>query len=216
MRSPSRLLVLALVAALLVTGGAVALGTIATGDDQSSPPDDDPFLTTELDDFDVRGLAVRRASFCASIDPRQVAAALGADPESERTWDNGERVEVSEGVRDVVHEHGCEYVAGNTSARGWVFAPPITQRRARQLLKGFVSPTCAGLPESRYGDPSVIASCDRQGGVTSIFAGRFGDAWLTCQLETQGPVDELEFAQRSARWCVSLAIAAAEPPVDVG
>lgn len=211
MRPPVRLLLLGLLLAVLVTGGVVAAGTLNSSDKEGSEPQDDPFLTTELDDFDVRGLKVRRAAFCAAIDPRQVEAALGAELTSERTWDNGDRIEVSEGMRDVVHEYGCEYAAGDTEARAWVFAPPVDERRARQLLKGLVSPTCASLPASRYGEPSIIGSCTRQGVVTSIFAGLFGDAWLTCQLESRGPVEEAEFASRSARWCVSLAIAASEP-----
>ena len=38
-------------------------------------------------------------------------------------------------VADVVHEFGCRWTAGDSSAEAWVFAPPITRKRAAVLAR---------------------------------------------------------------------------------
>lgn len=210
MRPSLRLLLLGLLLAVVVTGGVVAVGTLRS-DPEPSPPDE-PFATTALEDFDAAGLVVQRASFCGAIDPRQVAAALGADADSERAWDNGDRIKVSRRVRDVVHEFGCEFVAGDVVARAWVFAPPVDGSRGRQLVKAVASPDgsgrCSDLEAADFGSPSVQLLCERPGSRAATYAGLFGDAWLTCQLEVPASVVEDELTDRSGRWCVGVALAA--------
>ena len=217
MRPSVRLLLLGLLLAVLVTGGVVVVGTL-TADPEAEPPEK-PFATTALEDLDATGLVARRASFCGAVDPRQVEAALDAAVESDRSWDNGDRIEVSERVRDVVHEFGCEYAAGDTVARAWVFAPPVDRSRSRQLVKAVASPdgsaTCSALDAPDLGSPSVQQLCERPGSRTATFAGIVGDGWLTCQLEVPEPAAEDELADRAGRWCVGVALAAsAEETVE--
>lgn len=218
MRPSVRLLLLGLLLAVLVTGGVVVVGTL-TADQETQPPDE-PFATTALEGFDASGLVVRRASFCGAVDPRQVEAALGAGVESERSWDNGDRIEVSERGRDVVHEFGCEFAAGDTVARAWVFAPPVHRSRALQLQKAVASPDgsgrCSGLAGGQYGEPSISELCQRPGTKTATTAGLIGDAWLTCQLEVGSPVDDEELADRAGRWCVGVALAASSEVTATG
>ena len=218
MRPSVRLLLLGLLVAVLVTGGAVLVGTV-TADDETEASQDEPFVTTALEDFDTEGLVVRRGGFCSAIDPRQVEAALEAEAESERSWENGDRVEVSVGVKDVVHEYGCEYVAGSTTVRAWVFAPPVDARRAKQLLQaaqGGGTGQCSGLFGAQFGEPSITRFCKLAGGTTTTYAGLFGDAWLTCQLEVSAPVDDDELADRAGRWCVGVALAASSEETAEG
>ena len=211
MRPPVRLLLLGLLLAVLVTGGVVVAGTLSADDETMAPEEEEPFATTALEDFDTTGLEVRRTSFCPDVDPRQVEAALGAAAETERAWDNGDRVKVAEGVRDVVHEYGCAYSAGDTAARAWVFAPPVDARRAAQLMKAGQqggSGQCSGLSGSEFGEPSLSQVCQQAGRNTATVAGLIGDAWLTCQLEVPDPVDDDELADRVGRWCVGVVLAA--------
>jgi len=215
MRPPLRLLLLGLLVAALVTGGVVAVGTVTAEDDVR---DDEPFRTTALEDFETTRLVVRRASFCSAIDPRQGEAALGTAPESEDSWSNGDRIELADGVRDVVHEFGCEYVAAGTTARAWVFAPPVSKRRARQLVKAAedsATDRCSGLSGNRFGEPSSVTFCGSSGLLTATFAGLFGDAWLACQLEADTPVDDDDFADTAGRWCVGVLQAASSEPTAV-
>jgi hypothetical protein len=201
---------------MLVTGGVVVVGTVLSDDDGTQDEGGDDFRTTALEDFETSGLVVRRASFCGAIDPRQVKAALGADSEAERSWDNGDRIEVTDGVRDVVHEFGCEYVAGAVTARAWVFAPQIDARRARQLAKAkgpgglCTGPVARAAP---YGEPSSLLSCLSEGTYLTSYQGLFGDAWLTCELSVTAPAagEQPEIAHlvdRTGRWCVGVALAA--------
>ena len=209
MRPSVRLLLLGLLLAVLVTGGVVVVGTL-TADEETEAPEEAAFATTALEDFDTSGLVVRRASFCSAVDPRQVEAALETPAESERSWDNGDRVEVSAGVRDVVHEYGCEYAAGSTTARAWVFAPPVDPSRAKQLARRSESGAgrCSGLFGGQFGEPSVMRFCRDPGTSTATVAGLIGDAWLTCELEVPTPVDDEALADRAGRWCVGVALAA--------
>jgi hypothetical protein len=216
MRPSLRLLLLGLLVAAVLTGGVVVVGTLVADEEESPASEDEPYRTTALEDFDTEGLVVRRASFCSAIDQREVEAALGTDAESERAWGNGDRIEVSDGARDVVHEFGCEYVGGDITASAWVFAPPVSARRARQLASK--TPTqggvCAKVHSSAFGDPSAAWSCLEQGETVSTFVGRFGDAWLTCRLRnSQAGGDPIHLHDRAGRWCVGVAQAASSAPV---
>ena len=212
MRPPLRLLLLGLLLAALVTGGVVVVGTVTA---KEPVRDEEPFRTTALEDFDAAGLVVRRASFCSAIDPRQVEAALGAAPEAEKSWSNGDRIEVSEGIRDVVHEYGCEYDADGTTARAWVFAPPITARRARQLLTKSPVPkdVCQQMSSPGFGDPSAGWACLGLRETVATYRGLFGDAWLTCELRTgREESDPLGLYERAGSWCVGVLQAASSGP----
>ncbi len=138
MRVPLRFLLVAGVAtALLVVGGVLLLG----GDDGDDPaPAPEPFRTTPLAEVDTTTAAVTRGPFCDRVDDRQVAAALGLEPDATvpdaLVWANGDELDLGSGRPDVVHEFGCAYaVQDGGEARAWVFAPPVDATRAAQLAE---------------------------------------------------------------------------------
>ena len=213
MRPASLPALLGLSAALMITIGIVGAGTVITGEED--PPTEEGFETTPLADLDSSAVVVQRTAFCGDIDSRQVEAALGAPAEDEKSWENGDRIKLPNGKRDVVHEYGCEYAAADgTVASGWVFAPPVTQTRAQRLVRtASRTPGCVVLEGPSYGDPSVALSCVDGDGYVVNHRGLFGDAWLTCELAVPTPpsdepldLDDLE--DRAGRWCVGVALAA--------
>ncbi|GAA1789393.1 hypothetical protein GCM10009795_038960 [Nocardioides hankookensis] len=145
-----------------------------------------------------------RGDFCPRVAPQAVTDALGTDSSDEKTWANGDRVRLADGVKDVAHEYGCSWTADDgTVARAWVFAPPVTAADAADLgRKARRSDGCRALPDApAYGAPSVAVRC----GDALAFHGLFGDAWLSCSLESAGGAPE---ADQTGRWCVAVAQAA--------
>jgi hypothetical protein len=194
---------------LIVTAGALvlALGLLGCTDDGSDSPAAPAASSTPLQDFATDAVIVVRDDFCPRIAPEAVAEALGGEPGDTKTWANGDRVELADGVRDVAHEYGCSWTAADGSvAQAWVFAPPVTTARAIALgrdarrTKG-----CRVLADApAYGAPSAAVSCRRAGASTTAFHGLFGDAWLSCSLTASAEPD----ADRTGRWCVAVAQAA--------
>src|SRR3954471_7332475 len=118
-------LVRSLLVAAAGTAGAVGGGGLALGDDdEPAPPARTPFTTTPLGGYDTTGAVVQRGPFCDGIDRRQVSAALGGDTEDATAWQNGDTIDLGNGVQDVAHEFGCRWTAADgTVAQAWVFAP---------------------------------------------------------------------------------------------
>ena len=111
---------------VMVGGGVVALGR----------DDDEPTPATGVvrDDAAVGVRHHRRGGrpgpFCDGIDDRQVSAALDGDPADSSSWENGDTIDLGNGVEDVAHEFGCRYTAEDgTIAQAWVFAPAGRRRR---------------------------------------------------------------------------------------
>jgi hypothetical protein len=206
-----RRLVLVSVAALLVTGAGVGAGTLLVDADEPTTSGPSPFSTTPLESFDTSLVTVPRTSFCASVDPRQVEAALGGEPVDAKSYDNGEEVDLADGVTDVAHEFGCTWVGADRSeARAWVFAPPVHAQRARQLVRDAGRDReCEARPTPAYGSPSVGLLCTGEAGGRASYRGLFGDAWLTCELISRDPeVSGPELLRRTGAWCVGVAEAA--------
>lgn len=199
----------------MVSAGAL-LALLGTGCTPAAAPPPAPSADpTTVAGFDHREVAVRRAAFCDRIPDEAVAEALaGTGPSATATmsgYESGSRVEVAPGVRDLVHEFGCTFGTGQLTVSGWVFAPPVSRARARELAR---QPGCTPADSPLdYGDPSVAVVCERAGGGReALFAGLFGDAWLSCSVSTDGPRPEQdELVRRSARWCLAVATAAATP-----
>lgn len=188
--------VVALAVLALATAGCTG-GSEPTAAPTSAPP-------TPLASFDTGTLAIARADFCARVAPDAVAAALGGEPEARRTWANGDRATLADGVTDVAHEYGCRWTAADgTTAQGWVFAPPVTPGEAGRLRHAAATaPGCEPVPDApAFGRRSVAVRC---GDGTTAFHGLFGDAWLSCSV-TVGAGDAVE---RAGRWCVTVAQAA--------
>lgn len=204
--------VVAALVALVVTGGGVAAGTLLLGEDTS---DSAPFSTTPLESFDTTALTVARTGFCDDVDPRQVEAALGGEPADAAAYDNGDEVELADGVTDVAHEFGCTWTGDDgAEARAWVFAPPVSEERARRLLRDAErSKDCDASPTPAYGAPSVGLVCGQPNGTRASYRGLFGDAWLTCELtdpelRAGTEADAADLRERTGAWCVGVALAA--------
>lgn len=192
----------------------VALGLVTTGCSGSEDPAAAPSATevgTPLADLETSELTVVRGSFCDRVAAPAVEAAIGGEPATSRAHDNGERLELGDG-RDVVHEFGCDYRAEDgTSARAWVFAPPVPPGRATQLVEAAVAPRgCRPDPRApAFGRPSVALVCSGDGGVEASYRGLFGDAWLTCSVEVpSATADEGDLLGRAGRWCAAVLAAA--------
>lgn len=188
------------VAALLAVAGCSG----GADEPSSEPPTVAP---TPLADFHTAGLTVARADFCARVAPAAVEDALGAEADQGDTWANGDRARLGNGVRDVAHEFGCRWKAADgTTATAWVFAPPVTRRRASELRDDAArTDGCRKVADApRFGSHSVAVRCDDG---TTAFHGLFGDAWLSCAVRTKEPSGEGDLEQ-VGRWCVSVAQAA--------
>ena len=198
--------VVAVIAATLLTLPGVTACTGDDGPDAAPSPTPQP---TPLADLATDQMAVARDSFCARVAPAAVDEALGAPAEDEADWSNGERAAVG-GVTDVVHEFGCRWrAADGTAASGWVFAPPVAPDQAAALRRAAArAEGCrevAGAPA--YGSTSVAVRCaDGAGPVTTSFHGLFGDAWLSCSLESPGTDGDL--VARAEQWCATVLAAA--------
>jgi hypothetical protein len=203
-----RHLVLVSVAALLVTGAGVGVGTLILDADEPTSSGPPPFSTTPLESFDSSLVTVPRASFCDSVDLREVEAALGGEPVDAQSYDSGEEVTLTEGVTDVAHEFGCTWVrADQTEARAWVFAPPVDADRARRLVhEAGRQQGCLASPDPAFGSPSVGLLCTSEAGGRASYQGLFGDAWLTCELTSKdAQVTGAELLRRTGAWCVGVA-----------
>jgi hypothetical protein len=205
----------------------VGLGS-CTGDDNPAPTSTPSETSTPLADFATDALVVRRESVCAdagpdavdpgAVDPDAVEEALGGEPEASSSYDNGEPARLTEGVTDVAHEFGCVWRrADGSSARAWVFAPPVTVDRARTLVRGArTAPGCSSAPDApAFGRPSVAVVCRGDGTLEVSHRGLFGDAWLSCALavpargaDRADRADRAALLDRAGHWCVAVATAA--------
>jgi len=110
----------------------------------------------------------------------------------------------------VSHEYGCSWTAGPSSVAAWVFAPPVTVARARQLTRGALGPKCARLEHAPpFGAPGGATSCTLNTDTRLVeFRGLFGDAWVTCRLVFLPAATEVD--ERAAAWCAEVLAAASE------
>lgn len=207
-------LVLAVVAALaLVAVVATALVGGSSDDPEAGPVTPSASPTPEpappLAEIDTRTTAIARAAFCDRVAPTEVEAALGAAPTSTTSYDDGQSADLTGTVADVSHEFACGWTAGSTTARAWVFAPPVTRRSAADLTRtARTEDGCRAQPAAAaYGRPSVALVCRTQRGVQASFRGLYGDAWLTCTLS--GRLDRDEALERADRWCSAVLAAVA-------
>jgi hypothetical protein len=172
---------------------------------------------TPLASVDTSLIAVARAPFCERLTTVVVERALGGRTADATSYGNGDRAEVVPGVKDVAHEFACTFTAADgTTARAWLFAPPITRDRAAGLVT-----TAAGAEgctevtgAARFGDPSVAVQCltrtgDPLQGTTVTYQGLFGDAWLACSLAVPGATVRVDQVDQTSRWCAAVVLAAA-------
>ncbi len=189
---------------LALAGAALLAAAGCSGGGDGSPaaaPSTVP--PTPLASFDTTVLTVARADFCARVAPAAVEDALGGAAASSRSWANGDRAKLADGVTDVAHEFGCRWrAADGTTATAWVFAPPVTREQAGRLARAATGDGCRPVPDApRFGAPSVAVRCPDG---TTAYHGLFGDAWLSCAVSARGGAD----LDAVGRWCVAVAQAA--------
>ncbi|WP_121254841.1 hypothetical protein [Nocardioides ferulae] len=189
-----------LTVALTVTAGLVVCGLLLPGEEAGRQQP--PAAATPLSGLDTDALVAARAAFCDAVPAAWVEDVLGSEPSQAQAWGNGDTLPAAAGVRDVAHEFGCRWAAGDLAVEGWVFAPPVTAARARELVGAARETTgCTPLPAAAaLGSPSVALTCGApHGQSTATYAGLLGDAWLTCRVT--GPAARAELAETADRWC---------------
>ena len=209
MRLPARVLVVAGVATVVIVGGGVlALG--GSDEPKKTGGTEEPFTTTALASYDTLSVPVARGPFCEAVDQRQVEAALAGEVDASTSWQDGDTIEVAEGVEDVAHEFGCQYAgAEGTLARAWVFAPPVDAAQAERLSRNAGQGAgCETTDGPTFGEPTLALVCTKDGIARASHRGLFGDAWLVC--EAVRPAGATwDVADRAGRWCVGVLEAAA-------
>lgn len=185
-----------------------------TGDDDGpAAPAAGGESATPLADVDTTSLVVARAPFCEEVAAAAVEAALGGEPTSSDSWDNGEPVDVT-GGSDVAHEFGCTWTGDGASpavASAWVFAPPVTADRARELVRSTTSARgCTEVEDdAALGSPSAAVVCREGDAVEASYRGLLGDAWLTCTVREPATASDGDaLAVRAGRWCAAVLAAA--------
>jgi hypothetical protein len=201
---------------MLLSVFALAAGLLAgcTGEDVEQPAP----TTTPLAEVDLTGVSVPRASFCGDLDETSLTEVLGGAPDRTDTWSSGDRVKLSPGTTDVVHEHGCSYGRGPVTARAWVFAQPVTPASARRWVQELrSSPRCERGGPLGFGSPGAVVTCADRRDTTVRMAGLFGESYLTCEVarrsgrSTADDSPELaasERAEQAQRWCADVALSA--------
>lgn len=186
---------------------AAAVLALAGCTDQAADPAPSAPATSSLEDLDLASLSVARAPFCDRIPEPALTAALGGEMSGAAEHATGERIAITRKTRDVIHEYSCTFTGGDGAvAEAWVFVPPITTARARDLA-GASLPGCRSRTSApAFGSPSAGWTCARDGERSERLAGLIGDAWLTCQLTAP---DGEGLAARADLWCAAVAVAAA-------
>lgn len=192
----------------LLTLVPVAVGVTVAGDrtpDEAKPV---AYRGTDLADFDSSAAVVQRGAFCDLIPDEAVDEALDGAEADLTAYDNGAETDALPGG-DVAHEYGCRFAADGSEARAWVFAPPVTEKRAQALVKASSTRGCRAEPDApAYGEPSVALVCASGDRREVSYRGLFGDAWLTCSLAAPSGAQEGDQVERAGRWCVAAAQAA--------
>jgi hypothetical protein len=200
---PLLVLLLAMVTALAAAG--------CSGDDE--PERQVEVNPTPIDKFLPDSVHVSRASFCSRIADEAVTAAIG-QVASTRHYGNGERAQVSGGVRDVAHEYNCTYVGSSgDTARAWVFVPRVTRAQARALVRGVRRQAgCRLVDGHSFGSPGTGSICVRGGRTEAAYRGLFVDAWLSCSVTDGGPqrLARNALLKKAGDWCVQAATATAD------
>lgn len=184
-------------------------GALAGCSDDPEPERKVAVVETGIADFDGRTVTVPRASFCSRYADRAVVDAVG-EVKATRHHGNGEPVP---GVGDLGHEFGCSFVGTDgLTASAWVFVPPVTPTRAKQLIAAARRERgCQALEGHRFGRPALGLICTSKRARVASYRGLFGDTWLTCAVtDRRGARESVDALQeRAGDWCVQSASAAA-------
>lgn len=204
MRSAVRILI----GAVVLTAIAVGVGVLTLKDDQPEKPE----VKGDLSTADTTTMHVRRGAFCDRVPTEDATEALGGAATEKKAYGDGDQAAISGEVNDVAQEYGCIWTGpadAATSARAWVFAPPVTLDWATQMTKS-VPKGCKAASRPAYGKPSVALTCtDAKKQPKMVYRGLFGDAWLSCELTGKVGESTAALQKRASRWCLVTATAAA-------
>ena len=80
-------------------------------------------------------------------------------PRTPRPGENGDTIDIGNGVEDVAHEFGCRYTAADgTIAQAWVFAPPVDAAGAERFVRAAGRATgCEVGTDPAFGAPTLAA-----------------------------------------------------------
>jgi hypothetical protein len=207
-----------LLLAIVLTVFPITAGVLVLDDDEPAapkrPPDTVGYASTPLSDYESTSVALTRAPFCDRLPAEAVKEALGGAKGRTTSYDNGQRAELTTGVDDIAHEYGCRVVGPRGELRAWVFAPPVTVGRARDLAEAVAQRKGCTRPAQApaYGAPTVALICPAGSQRWASFRGLFGDAWLSCSLSAPASLSDADLLDRAGRWCVAVAEAAAVMP----
>lgn len=204
MRSAVRILI----GAVVLTAVAVGVGVLTLRDDKPEVPE----VKGDLSTTDTTTMRVRRGAFCDRVPTKDATEALGGAATEKKAYGDGDQTAISSQVNDVAQEYGCIWTGPEdsaTSARAWVFAPPVTLDWATQMTKS-VPKGCKAASSPAYGKPSVALTCtDAKKQPKVVLHGLFGDAWLSCELTGKAGEATATLQKRASRWCLVTATAAA-------
>lgn len=190
-----------LLAAVLVLCGCQA------GTQTDRAPASPSARATGLGGLDSAATLVQREAFCGRLEAGAPQRALGGEVVDTEEYSPGDTAEVVEGTRAVADEWSCTYRSDRgVSARAWLFAPPITARRAGVLVRAARGRGCTPpTPRRDFGRPSVGRVCPSGDQTTVSWRGLFGDAWLACSLTApRAETGRAELIARAEAWCAEV------------
>ncbi len=202
-RGPLALAVVAL-AAIVVSSGALMFWPDTGGESGIEPATAPTGSTAPLD---VSRLPIPRTLDCNAIDDDALVTALGGPVLERVSYDNGDRTELGPTYTDVAHEAGCVFDAGDTQARVWVFAAPMSTPDARDLVREARRTRGCTTPDdaTAFGTPRLTTVCQQrrpEPALVTTMRGLFDDAWLSCELTVEGAEGRGAVHARTDRWCV--------------
>ena len=188
----------------------VAAAALLTGCRGETTPSTAPTPTTiPIERLNTEQLMLPRIDFCTLVPAAAVDRALGSKAWKVHDWHNGDQARLTAGREDVVAEHLCQWSAksGQSTARAWMFARPVSAKFAREVIRTQRRPDsegrdCRGEPTPYFGSPSLLQTCP--GDVVRVRrAGLFHDTWLTCEVSDAASVAAVR--QRADDWCSEVA-----------
>jgi hypothetical protein len=189
-----------LIGAVVLTAIAVGVGVLTLKDDEPETPE----VKGDLSTADTTTMHVRRGAFCDRVPTEDATEALGGAATEKKAYSDGDQTGISGEVSDVAQEYGCIWTGPEdsaTSARAWVFAPPVTLDWATQMTKS--------VPKGCKAASVVLTCVDAKKQPKVILRGLFGDAWLSCELTGKAGEAAATLQKRASRWCLVTATAAA-------
>ncbi len=180
--------------AVVALGALVLLTSGCTGDPGAEDPRTDaPSTAVPLDQVEVS-----REDLCGAVEEDLVVAGLPDDESLSVqlvSWGNGDPVG-GDPDHDLGLEVGCTWRVGERArdpfASVWVFVPPVKVRAARAWARAEPPQDCRTVPVT-FGQSGTAWTCrESKPRETVRWAGLFGDAWLTCELQGPGAVSRAE------------------------